>query len=139
MDISATDIQEETLMETYCALIRETGCYVERCLSGGILITSYDTGLADLHDYSLKLECTWRNVTRPIVPGDSLRLGRQLYAITAIGNTARDSLFRTGVLVMLFDHGLHPLHEGAMHLDGPPPHLSDLTGTFVIEEGYPWR
>ncbi len=126
-------------METYCALIREPGCYVGRCLSGGILITSYHGSPDNLQNYSLRLECTWRNEVRPITVGDTLRLGRQLYLITAVGNVARDSLFGTGVLVMLFDNGLKPLHEGAMHLDGPPPHLSDLTGMFVIEEGNPWR
>lgn len=126
-------------MQRYHALIRRPGTCVEDWLSRGILISCPDTLCGKLRTFTLPLVCTWRDERNAFSAGDSLRLGHRLFLITATGCRARQSLFSTGILVMFFDNALEPLHDTALHLCGPAPRLTDLKGSFVIEEGYPWN
>lgn len=117
-------------MDIYRTIIQAIGPNALDFLKGDLLITFYPQAPADLRDYCLIL--TPSVLLSDIQAGESLLLGGQSYAITAVGSAASENLRELGHISLRFDGAIATNWAGSIHLCGGAPQTVAVGETLAI-------
>lgn len=72
-------------------------------------------------------------LTEAPVPGDTLKLGKKIYKITAVGDEAVHTITTLGHCTLVFSADTTPYRPGCIMLDGEPVTKEDLVNGETIQ------
>jgi PTS system glucitol/sorbitol-specific IIA component len=106
----------------YRSTVLRLGAETEEFFQGGILIFFAEPVPEQLESVSI-IHRPAQPPSRPLAPGDRIRLGETDIVIRAVGELASENLTTLGHLVLYFDGAQTALLPGAVHVEAvaPPP------------------
>lgn len=114
----------------YQSTINHIGEFAKEALVDGMLILFKQGAPADLADYCFVH--SHDDLKQPLNVGQTLKLGHNVYKITAVGDVANVNLRELGHITLRFDSANTAELPGAVHVDNDVPEQLSIGDQIVI-------
>lgn len=115
----------------YTTTINKIGPEAEAFIAEGMIITFMDNAPAELADYCILHE--GNDLKKDIIVGDQLKLGGNVYAVTAVGDIVNKNLNALGHITIRFDGATEAELPGTLSVEEKAIDTINVGDTITIE------